>query len=220
MEWTNDKELFAVIRKELFSSILGDVLDLHGRHYQFLPAACRPLAPHMVVVGRAMTVLENDCDGVPDPPFGKMLEALDSLQEGEIYLAAGCVPRYALWGELMTTAAKVRGAAGAVMAGYARDIKGIIEMDFPTFCYGSYGQDQRGRGHVVAYRVPLEIEGVTVNPGDLIMGDIDGVVVVPQEMEVDVVTHALGQARKEKTARTMLQNGASAHDVFTATGVL
>jgi regulator of RNase E activity RraA len=220
MEWKNDQELFALIRQHLFSSIVGDVLDLHGRHHQFLPAQCRPLAPDMVVVGRAMPVLENDVDDLPEPPFGKMLDALDSLQEGEVYLASGCPPRYALWGELMATAAKHRGAAGAVLAGYARDTRGILDLQFPTFCYGSYGQDQRGRGHVVAYREPLTIEGVVVNPGDILVGDVDGVVVLPRELEVSVISQALEQALKENTARTMLQNGAFARDVFTRTGVL
>lgn len=220
MEWKNDDELFELVRRHLFSSIVGDVLDLEGRHHQWLPAECRPLSPEMVVVGRAMTVLEADVFHVDAEPFGKMLEALDSLQANEIYIAAGCAPRYALWGELMSTAARKRGAVGAVIAGYARDVRGIREMGFPTFCYGSYGQDQRGRGRVVDYRVPLEIEAVRVEPGDILVGDVDGVVVLPREMEVAVISRALEQARKEKTARSMLLSGARAQDVFTETGVL
>lgn len=220
MQWKNDDELFELMRRHLFSSIVGDVLDLVGRHHQFLPAQCRPLSSGMVVIGRAMTVLEADVFELSDPPFGKMLEALDSLKQHDVYVAAGCAPRYALWGELMSTAAKVRGAAGAVLAGYARDVQGIRELGFPTFCYGSYGQDQRGRGKVIDYRVPLEIEGVRVNPGDILLGDVDGVVVLPQEIEEEVISRALEQAMKEKTARTMLLNGARAQDVFTETGVL
>lgn len=220
MEWKNDDELFALVRRHLFSSIVGDVLDLEGRNHQWLPAQCRPLSPEMVVVGRAMTVLEADVFHIGAEPFGKMLEALDSLHANEIYIAAGCAPRYALWGELMSTAARKRGAVGAVLAGYARDVRGIREMGFPTFCYGSYGQDQRGRGQVIDYRVPLEVEGVRVEPGDILVGDVDGVVVLPREIEVAVISRALEQARKEKTARTMLLNGARAQDVFTETGVL
>ncbi len=145
----NDTELFALIRRQLFTAIIGDVLDLHGKHHQFLPPQCRPLAAHMVVVGRAMTVLEADVFHLPTPPFGKMLEALDNLAEHEVYVAAGCAPRYALWGELMATAAQKRGAAGAVLAGYSRDIRSILALEFPTFSYGMYAQDQRGRGMVV-----------------------------------------------------------------------
>lgn len=220
MQWKNDDELFSLIRQHLFSSIIGDVLDLEGYRHQFLPQRCQPLSPDMIVLGRAMTVLESDVFHLPDPPFGKMLEALDSIQANEIYVAAGCNARYALFGELMATAAQVRGAAGAVIAGYVRDVKGIRNLDFPTFSYGSYGQDQRGRGHVIDYRVPLEIEGVTVNPGDILLGDVDGVVVIPKQLEVLIVSRALEQALKEKTARTMLLNGARVQDVFTETGVL
>jgi regulator of RNase E activity RraA len=220
MQWKNDEELFNLMRQHLFSSIIGDVLDLEGYHHQFLPQRCRPLGTDMVLIGRAMPVLEADVFHLPDPPFGKMLEALDSIQPHEIYVAAGCNPRYALLGELMCTAAKVRGAAGAVIAGYVRDVKGILELGFPTFCYGGYGQDQRGRGQVIDYRVPLEIEGVKLNPGDILLGDVDGVVVLPRELEVVVVSRALEQALKEKTARAMLLNGARAQDVFTETGVL
>jgi regulator of RNase E activity RraA len=220
MQWKNDDELFSLMRQHLFSSIIGDVLDLEGYRHQFLPPQCRPLSPDMVLIGRAMTVLEADVYHLPDPPFGKMLEALDSIQPHEVYVAAGCSPRYALLGELMSTAAKVRGAAGAVIAGYVRDVKGIRELGFPTFCYGGYGQDQRGRGQVIDYRVPLEIEGVAVNSGDILLGDVDGVVVLPRDVEVDVISRALEQALKEKTARTMLLNGARAQDVFTETGVL
>jgi regulator of RNase E activity RraA len=149
-----------------------------------------------------------------------MLKALDSLKEDEVYVAAGSSPRYALWGELMSTAACARGAVGAVLAGYTRDANAILAMDFPVFCYGSYAQDQRGRGKVVDFRVPLQINGVKVTPGDIIFGDIDGVVVVPQEVEKVVVTQALEQVKKEKTARKLLLSGASAETVFSETGVL
>lgn len=221
MEWQNDMELFSLLRSQLFSAILGDVLDLNGRPAQFLPPQCRPLAPHMIVAGRAMTVLEADVFELSkEEPFGKMLTALDDLQQHEVYVAAGSAPRYALWGELMATAAQGRGAAGAVLVGYSRDTSGILELDFPTFSYGSYAKDQRGRGVVIDFRVPLEIEGVRIEPGDIIFGDRDGVVVVPKQMEEAVVSRALEQVRKEKTARTMLLNGARARDVFTETGVL
>lgn len=220
MEWKNDSELFALIRAHLFSAIVGDVLDLNGHHHQFLPAQCRPLAPHMVVVGRAMPVLEADVFELRSEPFGKMLDALDDLREHEVYVAAGCAPRYALWGELMATAAMKRGAAGAVLAGFSRDTKGILALDFPTFSYGSYSLDQRGRGIVMDYRVPVAVNGVGICPGDILVGDVDGVVVIPKKVENDVISKALEQVRKENTARTMLLSGARAADVFTATGVL
>lgn len=220
MEWTNDTELFRLMQEQLFTAIIGDVLDLHGCHHQFLPPECRPLHPSMVVCGRAMPVHEMDVHELPEAPFGQMLRALDSLRQHEVYVAAGSSPQYALWGELMSTAARARGAAGAVMAGYARDTHGILAMNFPVFCYGSYAQDQRGRGQVVDFRTPLTIGPVTVRPGDIVFGDIDGVVILPRELETEIVTRALEQARKEKTAKALLLEGASAEAVFTQTGVL
>jgi regulator of RNase E activity RraA len=167
-----------------------------------------------------MTVLEADVFQEPDPPFGLMLEALDSLQPNEVYIAAGCSARYALWGELMSTAARARGARGAVMAGYARDARAIEDMNFPVFCYGSYAQDQRVRGQVIAYRVPLEIDGVLVRPGDVLFGDVDGVLAVPREMEVDIISDALERSRKEKKAKQELAEGRLATDVFKKYGIL
>ena len=120
----------------------------------------------------------------------------------------------------MSTAAQARGAAGAVLAGYIRDTNGILEMNFPVFSFGSYAQDQRNRGQVVDFRIPLEINGVTIQPGDIVFGDVDGVVVLPKELETIVVTKALEQVRKEKTARDLLQAGVLAETVFRDTGVL
>lgn len=220
MQTRPDSELFQQMRTHLFTAIIGDVLDLHGYHNQFLMPECRPLQPDMVVCGRAMTVLEKDVSDASLPPFGLMFKALDSLQQDEVYLAAGVSPQYALWGELMSTAARARGAAGAVLAGFTRDSHAIVAMDFPVFCYGSYAQDQRGRGHVVDFRIPLDINGVRVEPGDIIFGDIDGVVVLPQTVEKEVIAKALEQVKKEKTARKLLQDGDSAEKVFWETGVL
>ena len=109
--WQDENELFATIRAELFTAVVGDVLDLMGLTHQFLPPAIRPLHPEMIVVGRAMPVLEADVfAGESEGPgplsaktFGLMLEALDDLRPGEVYLATGGSPRYALWGELMST---------------------------------------------------------------------------------------------------------------------
>jgi regulator of RNase E activity RraA len=220
MTWKSDSELFDEMRTHLFTAVIGDILDLQGMHHQFLMPECRPLDPKMVICGRAMTVVETDLFEPADPPFGLMLKALDSLRENEVYMAAGASPRYALWGELMSTAAQARGAAGAVLAGYIRDTNGILEMNFPVFSFGSYAQDQRNRGQVVDFRIPLEINGVTIQPGDIVFGDVDGVVVLPKELETIVVTKALEQVRKEKTARDLLQAGVLAETVFRDTGVL
>ena len=219
MEWNNDGELFELLRTQLYTAIVGDILDVLGRRHQFLPPQCQPLRPDMVVAGRAMTVLETDVDYQPDSAFGLMFEALDTLQPHEVYVAAGASPSYALWGELMSIAARARGATGAVLAGMSRDTRGILELDFPVFCYGRYAQDQRGRGQVTAHHVELAIDGIVIRPGDIVFGDMDGVLVIPRELEAEVIREALQKCRKEKTAKSDLANGRLATEVFREYGI-
>jgi len=226
--WKDDAELFELCRKELFTAVIGDVLDKIGFQHQFLPPAIRPLRDDMVAVGRAMTVLEADCfteahgsqNPLMDKPFGLMLEALDDLKSGEIYVCAGASPRYALWGELMSIRAQKLGAVGAVMDGYSRDTHGILELNFPTFSYGPYAQDQGPRGKVIDFRCPLEIAGVRIEPGDLVFGDVDGVLVVPQEAEAEAIEKALEKARGEKTVRKAIEAGMPAAEAFEKFGIM
>jgi len=227
--WSNDAELFALCRNELFTAVVGDIMDKLGLLRQFLPAKIQPLRDDMVTVGRAMTVLEADvfteaCPGSANPllskPFGLMLEALDDLKTDEIYICTGASPSYALWGELMSTRAMKIGAAGAVVDGYSRDTTGILEMNFPTFSHGRYAQDQAPRGKVIDFRVPLEIGGVRVNPGDIVFGDIDGVCIVPREAEQEVIARALEKARGEKLVKKAIEEGMSARAAFDQFGIM
>jgi regulator of RNase E activity RraA len=224
-----DSELFASIRRELFSAVIGDVMDKMGLRHQFLPPSIQPLALDMVAVGRAMPVLEADFHedlfaGSNNPlsakPFGLMLEALDDLKPNEIYLCTGGSPRYACWGELMSTRALRCGAAGAVIHGYSRDTRGILALGFPTFSLGRYAQDQGPRGKVLDFRVPLEIEGVRVAPGDIVFADLDGVCVVPRQAEKDVFAAAFEKVRQEQTVRKALEDGMTAAGAFEKFGVL
>ena len=228
-EWKNDDELFPIIKRELFSAVIGDIMDKQGYLHQFLPPQIQPLDDDMFVAGRAMPVLEADTFGEQVPgtanewmnkPFGMMLEALDDLKKNEVYICTGASPRYALWGELMTTRALKLGAAGAVLDGYARDTKGILSLKFPTFCYGRYAQDQGPRGKVIDFRLPIEIKGVVIRPGDIVIGDIDGVCIVPQKDEVDIITLAIEKARGEKLVRKAIENGMSASDAFKKFGIM
>ena len=93
-------------------------------------------------------------------------------------------------------------------------------MGFPVYAYGLYAQDQRGRGMVLDYGVLIEIDGVPVAPGDIIMGDIDGVLVIPQAAEAEVITLSLAKARAEKTVHQALLDGMSATEAFTKYGIL
>jgi regulator of RNase E activity RraA len=228
-EWKNDDELFRIIRRELFSAVVGDIMDKQGLLHQFLPPRIQPLDEDMFLVGRAMPVLEADTFGEQVPgtanelmkkPFGLMLEALDDLKKNEVYLCTGASPRYALWGELMSTRAIRLGAAGAVVDGYARDSRGILALKFPTFCHGRFAQDQGPRGKVIDFRLPVEIQGVSIRPGDIVMGDIDGVCIVPQTDEEDIISLALEKARGEKQVRKAIENGMSAVEAFKKYGIM
>ena len=228
--WSNDEELFGLARRELFTAVVGDIMDQMGYLRQFLPPAIQPLRDDMVVIGRAMTVLEADVVGSPEyrgkaggtmaRSFGLMLEALDDLKANEVYVCTGASPTYALWGELMSTRARMLGAAGAVVDGYSRDTEGILKMGFPTFSYGRYAQDQAPRGKVIDFRVTLEMGGVTIRDGDIIFGDIDGVCVVPRTIEEEVMRRALEKARGEKLVKKAIEGGMSAREAFDTYGIM
>ena len=222
--WTNDQELFALARRELFSAVLGDVMDLIGLTRQFLPPGILPILPTMVLVGRAMPVLEADCveihHGPAAKPLGLMLEALDGLKPGEIYLTGGQPGQYAQWGELMATRARHLGAVGAILNSYHRDTNGILALDFPTFSLGAWAQDQGPRGKVIDYRVPVDFGQARIHPGDILFGDRDGVCVIPRAAETDVFHRALEKARGENTVRQAIADGMSAVQAFETYGIL
>ena len=227
--WRTDDELFGIAKKELFTCVVGDVMDKMGLQHQFLPPQVRPLREDMVAIGRAMPVLSVDvfqekvsgtANKLMEKPFGLMLEALDDLHRNEIYVNTGSSPRNALWGELMSTRARKLDSAGSVLNGYVRDTKAILKMGFPTFCWGSYGQDSAPRYKVVDFRVPVEIGGVRVRPGDYLFGDIDGVCTIPVEAAAEAFTKALEKVRGEKLVRKALEAGSSAVAAFEKHGIM
>ena len=229
MEWKDDDQLFSLIKKELYTAVIGDTMDKMDYVHQFLPPRIRPLQDNMLIAGRAMPVLEVDVfsDGIVgtanqlmNKPFGLMLEALDDLQKNEVYICTGASPRYALWGEIMSTRAMQLGAAGAVVDGYSRDTKGIVNLGFPTFSYGCYAQDQAPRGKVIDFRLPIEIGSVRITPGDVVVGDIDGVCIIPRGIENEAINNALDKARREKTVQKAIQNGMSAREAFDKYGIM
>jgi regulator of RNase E activity RraA len=229
MKYSNDDELLALCRTELFSAVIGDVMDLMGYTHQFLPPEVQPLRDDMIVAGRAMPVLEADDDGGEGPgranemlnqPFGLMLRALDDLQKNEVYVCTGSSPSYALWGELMSTCAINRGAVGAVVDGYSRDTKGILEQNFPCFSYGRYAQDQRPRGKVVDLRCTIKIGAVKIQPGDIIFGDLDGVCVIPKQIEKEVIEAAWEKAHGEKRVFEAIKGGMGAQAAWDKFGIM
>ena len=222
-----DDALLSTIRERLFTAVIGDVLDAAGFTRQFLPPGIRALQPGATMAGRAMPVLEADCWGDTvasagySQPFGLMLRALDGLQPGDVYITTGASPRYALWGGLMSTRAAALGAAGAVLDGFHRDTREITALGFPVFSCGSYAQDQRLRGRVIDFGCPIEFAGgVRVEPGDVVVGDGDGVVIIPHTHAGAVVAGALAKVAGEERVRSMIGAGQSTQAIFDETGVM
>ncbi|MCA0757632.1 RraA family protein [Paenibacillus sp. N4] len=218
--WTSDEQLFELIKAELYTPVVGDILDVKGRYHQFLPQPVQPLKEQMVVVGRAMPVLMIDVFGEQKKPFGLLTEALDQLRPGEVYIASGGEMRCAYWGELLTATAKKRGAAGAIINGFHRDTPMVLEQNWPVFSRGRFAQDSSVRTQVADYRCRIEVGGVWINPGDLVFADLDGVLIIPQELEEEVITQALEKVRGEKVVRREIENGMSSTEAFQKYGIL
>jgi regulator of RNase E activity RraA len=224
-EWNNDDELFSLLKRELFPALVGDVMDQAGFTSQFLPPQLQPLHSKMKVAGRAMPVLTADVEFVLneellDKPFGLMLEALDDLKRNEVYVCTGASSSYALWGGLMSTRAKKVGGAGAVVNGYSRDTNDILDLDFPTFSYGGYAQDQGPRGKVVDFRIPIKLGNVMINPGDIIFGDLDGVCVIPQHIEEEIFAKSIEKFKKENLVKIHIEQGMTTCEAFSRYGVM
>ena len=220
----SEEEIVRLIREQLFTAVIGDVMDSLGLTRQFLPPEIRGLKPEMTVIGRAMPVLEADLadgDDWSNDAFGLMFRALDDLKRGEVYICTGASPLYALWGGLMSTRAMSLGAVGAILDGYHRDTREILNLDFPVFSSGAYAQDQRLRGRVVDFRCDIEFGNkCRVAPGDLIVGDVDGVLVVPKASVEEVLQAALAKVSGEENVRRSILKGERTEDIFRRTGIM
>lgn len=213
----------AELRESLFSALLSDCLDQVGLRRQAMPSRIRPLDESQLLVGRARTGAYMEVYHVEEGvnPYDLEIALIDSLMPDEVPVFSCSNPaRVAPWGELLSTAAQVRGAAGAVMDGCVRDIKAIRSMGFPVFHGGIAPLDSKGRARVMAIDVPVECAGVMVESGDLIFGDADGLVVVPQAAEEEVLRLAAKKLRGEKETLAALRAGTSLREVFDRYGIL
>jgi regulator of RNase E activity RraA len=218
-----DEQLIETARRSLYAAVLSDVLDAQGYRHQVLPPQVRPLDEALVLCGRARTGLYRDVYHVPSGhnPYALEIALIDDLKPGEVaVLGCGSSGRIAPWGELLTTASLARGAHGCVTDGLVRDVRAIREMRFAVFHGGIGPLDSKGRGEVCAIDVPIECAGVTVNPGDLVFGDADGVLVVPQPIARQTVQRALEKVEGEDRTRDELRGGARLADVFEKYGIL
>ncbi|MEM7025516.1 MAG: RraA family protein [Pseudomonadota bacterium] len=218
-----DQQVIASAREKLYAAVLSDVLDEQGYRHQVLPPRIRPLDEGVVLAGRARTGLYRDVYHVAEGhnPYAMEIALIDDLKPDEVaVLACGTSGRIAPWGELLTTASIARGGVGCVTDGLVRDTKMIRELSFPVFHGGVGPLDSKGRGEVCAIDVPVECAGVMVNPGDLVFGDADGVLVVPQPIVAQTMRLALAKVEGEDRTRDELKQGALLADVFEKHGIL
>lgn len=221
MQYKDDKELFDIMEQKLYSSVISDILDSMGYRDQAMRADVNPVWPGAVVAGRAHTCLSVDIYEVKENPYDNEIAAVDTLKPNDVLVAGtNCSTDTALWGELLSTAARARGARGAIVDGYTRDVVRIRDMKFPLFATGTRPLDSKGRSIVLEYGRPVKCGGVLVNEGDLVLADIDGVIVIPQAIADEVIERSLQKASAEDTVRDELLGGSLLGDVYRKYGVL
>jgi regulator of RNase E activity RraA len=214
----------AVLKTKLYSAVLSDVLDQLGFPNQAVKPFVRPLDDASILCGFARTGLYMKRYHTPEGhnPYALEMDLIDSLKPGEVAVLAcdGPTDRIAPWGELLTTAAMVRGAAGCLMDGLVRDVRRIREVGFPVFHGGIGPLDTKGRAEMMAVDEPIEVAGARCEAGDFIFGDVDGVVIVPRKIAEQAIALALQKIDAEDATRDELLAGASLRSVFERHGVL
>lgn len=216
-----DSELCEFAEKNLYTAVVSDSLDQLGVRGQAMREYLRPVHSRCTCAGWARTIACSDVYHTPPDSYSIEIAAVDSLLPGEIAVVGTQKSvRNAPWGELLSTAARARGARGAIVDGLVRDIRKIEEIGFPVFAAGIKPVDSMGRGIVTAYNVPVECGEVLVSPGDFIFADVDGVVVVPRELVKEVIAIAADKVQRENHSRRELAEGKYLREVYDKYGVL
>ena len=215
---------FVNLRDVLYTSVLSDVLDDHSYRNQAMRSFIRPLDEAKVLFGRARTGLYTVVYDAPESenPYDVEIALVDDLEVDDISVFAcnGPTECIAPWGELLSTASMMRGAVGCITDGLVRDVRQIRELGFPVFHGGIGPIDSKGRGKMIARDVVIECAGVTVNSGDLIFGDVDGVVVIPRDIITQIIKAALIKITNENETRDALKQGFLLSEVYEKYGVL
>lgn len=220
MHWKTDEELFALMRAELATCPVSDVMEQLGFLHPMLPPGIRPLRRDLVMIGRAMPVQDEPPvpHGTParfdSKPFGLMFESVESLRPNEVYIASGGPIDTARLGDLLILRARKLGAAGVVLNAHIRDANDVLEGSIPVFAHGSYAYGLQRRHNVVDYRCSIRIGDVRIRPGDLVFGDGDGVCVIPREAEEEVIRRAIEKNRLERNMRKEIEAGLSVVEAF------
>jgi 4-hydroxy-4-methyl-2-oxoglutarate aldolase len=209
--------------EQLFAAVLSDSLDACGVVSQVMSPRMRPLDETLKMCGRARTGAYMEVPYVTEGvnPYELEIAIVDDRKPGDIAVfSCGGSARIAPWGSLLSTATRARGAAGCVTDGLVRDILEIRRLQLPVFALGIAPLDSKGRGQIMATDVPVICDGVRVAPGDLVFGDADGVVVVPQAVEAEVLETAFKKIHGEHRSMNELRAGGYLRDVFARYGVL
>ena len=198
---------------------------MHSTPWAFVHQSPRvPLLPYsgeQLLVGRCKTTLWADMYHQDPRPYELELLAVDGCQPDDVMIcAAGGSLHSALWGELLSTASRNTGCIGAIVDGAIRDVAKIRQMNFPVFARGTSVYDSQNRQRVIDVDVPVEIAGVRFSPGDLVFADIDGVVVVPREVEEEAIQRAWDKVHAENRTRGAIRGGLKATEAYKKYGVL
>ena len=209
------------MREKLYSAVVCDALDKLGFRHQSPRVPLQPLTTQGVLVGRCKTTLWAEMAHEDPRPYELELQAVDTCQPDDIIIAAaGGSMRSGLWGELLSTAARRSGCVGAIVDGAVRDVKKMAEMPFAVFARGTSPYDSLNRNRVIDVDIHVEIDGVPFAPGDLVIADIDGIVVVPRAIETEAIAAAWEKVNAENIVRDAIAGGMTAGDAFRKYGVL
>ena len=207
--------------EKLYSAVIMDVMDQMNVRVQCMEPRVKPLIPTMRTWGEAVTIYFETVTDVPEKPFQLEMEVLDDAKEGQVIVAqCNAFELSAYWGGLLTNAAVGRKVAGSICDGGTRDYNEIVSLNFPTFCIGLTPYDSQGRMDGKERDIPIVCGGIRVCPGDLVFGDVDGVVVVPLEMADEVIARAWEKVQGENTVREVLRAGAGVVKTFEKYGIL
>ncbi len=214
--------LLDTISTHLYTAVISDSLDSLGYRRQVMREYIRPVhSRYQVVAGYAHTIAFVDSDEILENPFDAEIAAVDAIPLGAmVVISTGLSTQNAPWGELLSTAAVARGARGAVMDGFVRDVKLIEKLGFPVFATGMKPVDSNGRGKLVSFNEPIVCGEVEVRPGDLVVADFDGIVVVPASLIEPTLELARKKVDGENQSRAELRQGAYLRDVYAKYGIL
>jgi 4-hydroxy-4-methyl-2-oxoglutarate aldolase len=218
-----DDSLFDMMAEKLYVAVISDILDGMGFRSQVLQAGVVPAQPDpsQVLVGRAATVLVGPQYEVVDQPYTNQIAAIDALKPGDVVVSGvGGMTNVAVWGELFSNAARARGARGFLTDGCHRDTRMVLDLSFPVFSRGPRPVDISGRGTVISIGRPVEVAGVVVRPGDVVFAEIDGVVIIPQDVAEVTLSRAFEKVAKEDGAREDLRKGHLLSEVWSKYRVL